>query len=718
MTKSQSLDIPIQYLKGIGPKKAKVFSKLGLKTIEDLLYYFPRTYQDRTQIKPIFNIKTGEKETICGIVLRHLKSAFPRKRIKINKVIIGDGTGVVSLLFFNQPSIEESLPVERKIIAYGMIRKYRQEYQMSNFEYEIFDKEEDFIHNKRIVPIYHLMARLPSNWQRVIRKTIKSVCDLYLDRIKETLPKYILKKYSLLDIIETLQNIHFPKNWTIYKEAKKRLIFEEFFYLQLALGYIRHRIKKEEFGIKYSINGDMLTSLYKIFPFPLTNAQIKSIEEISQDMQSSFPMCRLIHGDVGSGKTVVAIIAFLIAAYNKYQVAFMVPTEILAEQHYLNIKKLLADRNIRIALLTSSKKGKIRKEILQNLAIGKIDIIIGTHSLIQKDVVYNKLGLCIIDEQHRFGVMQRLTLQKKSQSEKKPDILVMSATPIPRTLALTLYGDLDISTISELPPNRKEIMNFCRSEKDLPNIYDFIKKEIQEGRQAYIVYPLVDESKEINLKSATKMVEKLQKEVFKNCHLGLLHGKMKVSEKDEIMTKFKNKKIDILISTTVIEVGIDVPNATIMIIEHAERFGLSQLHQLRGRIGRGEYKSYCIFIANPQMAKAVNSSSFIKEEYDENLIDTIKRLRTIVSTCDGFKIAEADFEIRGPGEFFGEKQHGLPKLKLSNFIRDVEWLKTSRKEVDEIFKDDPLLKKDKNQELFNNFKNNYLPYLEKDLLLE
>ncbi|MBU1782494.1 ATP-dependent DNA helicase RecG [bacterium] len=715
---TKSLNSSIQYLKGIGPQRAKIFSKLGIETIKDLLYYFPRIYQDRTEIRSIFSLKEGEKETICGVVIRHLKSSFPRKKIKVTKVVIGDDTGIITLSFFNQPYIEKYLPIGSKIVASGIVRRYRQALQMSNFEYEMLEKEDEFIHNKRIVPIYRLTSNIPSYWQRFLRKTIKSVGDLYLSEIEETLPEYILKEHFLIDLKTALQDIHFPANWSMYKKAKERLVFEELFYLQLAFGYLRHKVKQEELGIKYLVNQDELNSFYSLFPFSLTSAQNKVIKEIIIDLQSSFPMCRLIHGDVGSGKTVVAIISSLIAIKNGYQVAFMVPTEVLAEQHYLNIKKFLKETEVKVALLTSSVKGKIRREILQELKSGQTKLILGTHSLIQKGVSYHRLGLCIIDEQHRFGVMQRLSLQKKGQDQKKPDILVMSATPIPRTLALTLYGDLDISTISELPPNRQEIRSFCRSEDDLNKIYEFMKKEISKGRQAYLVYPLVEESKELNLKSATKMVEELQKEVFKEFKLGLLHGRMKVSEKEEVMNKFKDQEIDILVSTTVIEVGIDIPNATVMLIEHAERFGLSQLHQLRGRIGRGENKSYCLFITKKHIAAEVNSSSFKEKEFDLNQIDAIKRLKTMIGTNDGFKIAEVDFEIRGPGEFFGTRQHGLPELRLANIIRDVDYLKKAKSQVDRLFTLDPLLQKEENQRLIQNLKSSYLPYLEKDLLLE
>ncbi|MFH1562707.1 MAG: ATP-dependent DNA helicase RecG [Nitrospirota bacterium] len=719
------LTMPVKYLKGVGEKRAEILASLGITQIKDLLQYYPRIYQDRRHLKPIFNLCDGEKETLQGIIIGHNKSRLPRRKIELLKVIISDGTGYASLLFFNQPKMERYLTKGLKLIVTGRIRRFRGEIQVSDFEYEILtDEENELIHHNRIVPIYPLNQEVsPSIAQRLIRTTIKKALDTYTEQLIEIFPIEILSKYQLPDIGFALNNIHFPASWTAYRSARHRLIFEEFFLFQLALGMTKKKVEEEK-GIKFQTDLKLLTSFTKSLPFTLTQAQKRVIKEIITDMGSAIPMNRLLHGDVGSGKTVVATCAAIVAYENGYQTAIMAPTEILAEQHYLNIQRLLENFGIKVALLTGSLKKSEREETLTQIKNGEVNIAIGTHALIQEGVEFKKLGLCVIDEQHRFGVMQRAELKNKAKEVYLaeaclveshltpnpemavcPDVLVMTATPIPRTLALTLYGDLDTSVIDELPPNRQKVITKSRSEKDLPKIFAFIKDEIKTGRQAYLVYPLIEESEELELKAATKMFEELQKNAFPEFKLGLLHGQLKSDEKDKVMKSFYNKEIDILISTTVIEVGIDVPNATIMLIEHAERFGLAQLHQLRGRVGRGLHKSYCILVTKKAIADLVNSGLPIRgimplnlqEDSEASLTDSTilkgaKRLATMCQISDGFEIAQVDLELRGAGEFFGTRQHGILRLKLANIIYDAKWLELARKEAFSMLDNDPFLK--------------------------
>lgn len=703
------LRMPVKYLKGVGEKRAKILAALGINQIKDLLEYYPRAYHDRRHLKSIFNLVDGDKETFQGTIIGYKKSRLPGRKIELLKVVISDGTGYAFLLFFNQPKMEKFLTTGLKLIVSGRVRRFRGEIQITDFEYDILNEQEnEMIHHNRIVPIYPLTQEVsPVPGERLIRTAIKKALETYTANLIEILPASILSKYQLPDIRYALNNIHFPENWTGYKNAKNRLIFEEFFLLQLALGMTKKKAEQEKY-IKFQTDFKLLTAFIQSLPFVLTSAQKKVIKEIITDMTSEKPMNRLIHGDVGSGKTVVATCAAIVAFENDYQTAIMAPTEILAEQHYLTIQGLLSNFGINVALLTSSIKKSDKDISLSQIKNGEINIAIGTHSLIQEGVEFKNLGLCIIDEQHRFGVLQRAELKNKAKEACKgisPDVLVMTATPIPRTLALTLYGDLDTSVIDELPPNRQKVITKCRSEKDLPKIYAFIKDEIQKGRQAYVVYPLIEESEELELKAATRMFAHLQKNDFPEFKLGLLHGQLKTEEKDKVMKSFADKEIDILVSTTVIEVGIDIPNATIMLIEHAERFGLAQLHQLRGRVGRGEHKSYCILVTKKDIAELVNSNQPInlQEDPDSTILKGARRLGTLCQTSDGFKIAEVDLEIRGAGEFFGTRQHGMIRLKLANILYDVKWLELARKEAFAILDKDPFLKKTENQFIYKTF---------------
>jgi ATP-dependent DNA helicase RecG len=654
---SQVLNQSAQFVKGVGPQRIKSLAKLNIHTVKDLLFYFPRRYEDRGNFKPINKVTIGQMETVRGHVL-----TFNMRRIKGNRTIftlaLGDDTGVIYAVWFNQPYMKNVFSVDDDVILYGKVERYGK-IQINSPEYEILkqDEDQDTVHTGRIVPIYPLKMDIG---QRYLRKLLKYCIDHYLDHVQDFIPDDILSRNSLPVIRDALNNIHFPKSFQTLEQARQRLIFDEFFLLQLALA-IKRKIRKEvKKGLKFKLKGELLEKFKKSLPFELTSAQKKVISEIEADMQQAQPMNRLLQGDVGSGKTIVSIWALVICVQSGYQAALMVPTEILAMQHYDTLNKILSPLGIKVTVLTSGQKKKQKEKNIHDIAEHNFDIIIGTHALIQDDIQFAKLGLIIVDEQHKFGVIQRVKLLKKGLI---PDVLVMSATPIPRTLAITVYGDLDVSTIKELPPGRTPVETYWISEKKRQDFYVFLKKKIKEKNQVYVVYPLVEKSKSMDLKAATKMYEHFRDDIFAENKVGLVHGRMKDQEKKQVMDLFKQGNLDILVATTVIEVGIDVPNASIILIEHAERFGLSQLHQLRGRVGRGTKQAYCVLLSEA------------KSE------DAVKRLSAMTKTTDGFKISEYDLLIRGPGEFFGTKQHGMPELRLANIITDTEQLRLARKEA-------------------------------------
>jgi len=646
-----------QYVKGVGPQKIKLLNRLNIRTVHELLYHFPRRYEDRGNFQPINKAKIGNMETIKGKVLT-LGVRRTKSRLKIFHLAVADKTGVIYGTWFNQPYLKDVFKIGDEVILYGKIERYR-DLQINSPEYEILRNEDDdnTIHTGRIVPIYPSTQNIS---QRYLRKLIKNCLDSYLGLVEECFPMPLLDKNKLLDLKQALASIHFPESFALAESARKRLIFDEFFFLELALASKRKGIKERCSGIKHNIEGILMEKFRKSLPFELTKSQKKVIAEIEADMASGKPMNRLLQGDVGSGKTIVSIWAQVICVQNGYQAALMAPTEILAEQHYHTISKFLKPLGVKVAGLAGGIKKAAKAKIISRIKDHKVDIVIGTHALIQQEVVFKKLGLVIVDEQHKFGVLQRMELQKKAVM---PDVLVMSATPIPRTLAITLFGDLDISTINELPPGRNPVQTYWISEKKRKDLYEFLAKKIKEKNQVYVVYPVIEQSKLKDLKAATRMYEQFKNEVFSDFKVGLLHGRMKDAEKNKQMLLFKQGKIDILVATTVIEVGIDIANASVMLIEHADRFGLSQLHQLRGRVGRGQRQAYCILV------------SCAKTE------DATKRLNAMTNTNDGFKIAEYDLLIRGPGEFFGSRQHGLPELRIGNILTDRDLLETARKEA-------------------------------------
>jgi len=658
--------LPVQYLKGVGPRRAQLLAKLGIETLEDLFYYSPRAYEDRSHWSQIRELRPGQMVTVKGKV-RGVNEWNPRRGLNILKIAIGDNSGVIYALWFNQPFRREQFRVGQEVIISGKVEKKR-ELQIQNPNYEILSQdEEDLIHTGRIVPLYSLTSNLTP---RILRAIVKGALDTYVFQVPDTLPRFVRQRYSLPDLSWAIYQIHFPDNFAAKEKARRRLVFDEFFSLQLYLAIRKQALQRDVVGIAHHSDERLLEKFFRSLPFPLTAAQKRVIEEIKQDMESSRPMNRLIQGDVGSGKTVVAVVALLIAIGGGYQGALMAPTEILAEQHYLTLQPLLFPLAIKVALLTGSIRRSERQKILDEIKSGGTQVVIGTHALIQEGVEFHRIGLVIIDEQHRFGVMQRALLREKGLN---PDVLVMTATPIPRSLALTVYGDLDVSIIDELPPGRQPVSTYWINSRKRPDLYQFIRKQVTEGRQIYVVYPLIEESEVLEAAAATKMAEHLQKEVFSDLKVGLLHGQLPTEEKEAVMRAFKNKQIDILVATSVIEVGIDIPNATVMVIEDADRFGLAQLHQLRGRVGRGEYLSYCILISNPSSEEA------------RRRMQIFSRLR------DGFAIAEEDLKLRGPGEFFGTRQHGLPDLRIANIINDVHILKMARREAFHLVETDPRL---------------------------
>ena len=700
----------IQFVKGVGEKRKKLLSKLNIHTVEDALYFTPMRYEDRSRMKKISEIRPvpaglkqgtgGGIETVAGTVLSRgvIKTKWGKR---LFEVTVKDETGLLrgKWFKFNERYMNKRFSIGQRIIMSGEVQfnPYHGGMEIIHPDIEILDSEkEDLLHVGRIVPIYHSTEGIH---QKTLRSILKEVVDNYADSITDFLPDSIIKDNQLIQLKDAIKNIHFPEKGTSIEKLNsystdyhKRLIFDEFFLLELGLAIRKKEWQEEKKGISFSVDGKLTDRLRSTLHFKLTQAQERVINEIKNDLAKPEPMNRLLQGDVGSGKTIVALYAMVIVVENGYQAAIMAPTEILAEQHFSNIHGLTEQLGLKTVLLTSSVKGKDREEILTKLANGEVNIIVGTHALIQEGVRFKNLGFAIIDEQHRFGVMQRGILKKKGYS---PDILIMTATPIPRTLSMTVYGDLELSVIDEMPPGRRPIKTLLFYESRIKEAYTLIDKEIKGGRQAYIVYPLIEESEKLDLKAATEMMEHFKKDIFPHLKIGLLHGRMKSDEKEDIMRRFKEREIDILVSTTVIEVGVDIPNVSVMVVEHTERFGLSQLHQLRGRVGRGEYQSYCILIAYYPLSHEAKI-----------------RLKVMTESTDGFYIAEKDLEIRGPGEFLGTRQSGLPELKIANIIRDHKLLETARSEAFKLIKIDSSLFMSEHQSLKDSLKKRWQKKLE------
>jgi len=664
------LNKDVKYVKTVGPNRVKLLNKLKINTLKDLITYYPRDYEDRSKPKNLYECADGEEVLIEAMATGRI-SEMRKGRMVISKLTVKDQTGTCYITWFNQGYLRDKFQPGRMYRFFGKISVKGSRFEMNSPVYDEIDESKN---TGKIIPIYPLTYELK---QSTLRRIIENGLSEIKGQLPETLPEYILQENNLWDINSTIERIHFPHEFSDFNKARERLVFEELLTMQLALLKLKNNYEHDTNGIQFNKDVKM-SDVINILPFKLTKAQLRVLEEIDRDMESDRPMNRLLQGDVGSGKTVIAMIAAYKAVKSGYQAAILAPTAILASQHLESFQGILDELGIRSALLISSVTKKKKEELLEKLQKGEIDVLIGTHAILEENVVFKNLGLVVTDEQHRFGVKQRSTIASKSQN---PDVIAMSATPIPRTLALILYGDLDISIIDELPPNRKKIETFAVRKNMEERVNAFISKQIDEGRQAYIVCPLVEENEEMGLKSVIELAEKYQNETFSNYKVAYLHGKMKAKEKDEIMQKFKDGEIQILIATTVIEVGVNVPNASIMVVENAERFGLAQLHQLRGRVGRGEYQSYCIL------------------KYEGNGETVRQRMKVMCDTNDGFIISEKDLELRGSGDFFGTEQHGLPEFKIANLFEDIGTLKNVQRIALKIMEDDPLLEKEKNQKL-------------------
>ena len=658
------LTTDVRTIKGIGEQRAKALNKLGIATLRDLISWFPRKYDDRRQARRIADLVPGESACVAAMIAAEPKVSHIRKGMDLIKVRAVDETGVLDITFFNQTWLKSQLIQGETYIFYGKAEGNLLRKTMAS---PIVEREGRGEFTGRIVPIYPLTAGVS---QLILSRSIRQGLDACADILPDALPDQVRQDHHLCRIGYAYENIHFPEDETALDLARRRLAFEELFFFTIGLQRLRSR--RETVRVEPCGNVDM-AEFYHALPFTLTEAQRRCVEEALGDMRSGQPMNRLCQGDVGSGKTMVAAACVYFMVKNGRQAALMAPTEILAQQHYNGLAPLLENMGIRCALLTGSTKAAVKRSIAAQLAAGEIDFAIGTHALITEGVAYADLGLVVTDEQHRFGVAQRAALAAKGQH---PHTLVMSATPIPRTLALILYGDLDVSVIDQLPPGRQPIETYAVPGSYHPRVYNFIRKLVAEGRQAYIVCPMVEENDELpdERKAVTAYAQKLQAEVFPDLKVAFVHGKMKAKEKDAVMVAFAAHETDILVSTTVIEVGVDVPNAAVMVIENAERFGLSQLHQLRGRVGRGKHQSYCILISDNQ-----------NEE-------TKQRLKVMTKTADGFKIAEEDLRLRGPGDFFGERQHGLPGLRIADIGCDTQLLKEAQQAAEELLARDPDLR--------------------------
>ncbi len=646
---------------GIGTATAERLKGLKIQSVADLLFFFPRRYLDRRSIQPLSQVKVGEDTTVVGEV-RKVQTRRTRRRKTIVTATIFDGTGYIDGLWFNQPYIADMLSVGLEVAFSGKVKYQYKRLQIVNPSFDILGKPGGVIHTSGIIPLYPGSSQVSSP---MLRRIIKRALERY-SGIPDYIPQKIRKRRNIMELSRSLEEIHFPSEPEALRKARRRMIFDELFAMQVGLALRKARIARETSSIPHDLPGSMVKKFWDSLPFKLTNAQSRCWSEISKDMERGNPMNRLLQGEVGSGKTLVAVLALLLTVENGCQGAMMAPTEVLALQHYRRVSSLLRDTGVRTALLTSASGDEALGE---EIARGEVDIVVGTHALIQRRVKFARLGLTVIDEQHRFGVRQRITLKEKGDN---PHVLIMTATPIPRTLSLTLYGDLDVSILDELPPGRKDIHTVVMDSSQRDGAFQMVKKEVGKGRQAFVVCPLVDESNKLEARAASDELERLRK-AFPELRIGVLHGQMKSEEKDRSLEEFRRGEVDILVTTSVVEVGVDIPNATVMVVENADRFGLAQLHQLRGRIGRGEHRSLCILFAKPSTDEGV------------------ARMEAIAKISDGFKLAEADLAIRGEGEVFGARQSGLPDLRIARLTRDYSVLKESREEAFQLVKEDPQL---------------------------
>jgi ATP-dependent DNA helicase RecG len=678
------LTTPVQYVKGIGPRLAEILATKGIATVGDLLNYLPFRYEDRLNPRGIAELRAGEMATVIGEVRN--SGLFRTRKMPIFQLTVGQGRSKLRCLWFHATYLQDKFKPGQLIALYGKVEQDSRsgELQIIQPQFEMLgdaegngadDKAAASLEVGRIVPIYESagQGRVTARW---FRRVIRTALDDLTPEITEAIPAAVRERLALVSPREALWKVHWPEAGESFEDLQSsrtpahiRLIFEELFFTELGLE-LKRRQQKTQTGIAFQLDDRVRQAIKKILPFHPTVAQKRVLKEIADDMQKPYPMRRLLQGDVGSGKTIIGFQAAIIAIENGCQVALMAPTEILAQQHYFSARRILENAGYRIVLLTGSLEADRKREIRRHIAQGNAQLVIGTHALLEEKVEFAKPGLVIVDEQHRFGVLQRLKLMKKSgegsddRNPAEPDVLVMTATPIPRTLALTLYGDLDLSVLDELPPGRTPIVTRRISDDRSPEVWDFVRKQVAKGHQAYVVYPVIAENEETELKAAIKMYRELSAKVFADLKVGLLHGRLDSDLKDQVMRMFQKGELQILVATTVIEVGVDVPNATVMVIEHAERFGLAQLHQLRGRIGRGAAKSYCILMTGGK----------VTEEGE-------RRLDAMVRTNDGFQIAELDLELRGPGEFFGTRQAGMPSFRVANLIRDRQLLELAKREA-------------------------------------
>jgi ATP-dependent DNA helicase RecG len=661
------LATPLQYVKGIGPRRAQLLEKKGLRTVEDALFSVPLRHEDRTRTTPFRDLRAGEAATCAGVVMG-VSPPPPGSRAPLT-ALLRDASGYVTASWFGRTYLRKTLQRGQRLMLHGKVDVFRGRTVLSNPDVEVVESDDDAtLHAGRLVPVYSTTEGLTGT---VLRRLMWTIVEGHAAGVAEILPESLRARRGLAPLPEALRDFHFPATEAALAAARRRLAFDDFLFLQVGLAILRSRAARAR-GVPLRPPGALAARLRQGLPYRLTGAQERVWDEIRRDLAAPHPMHRLLQGDVGSGKTIVAALGVLTALEAGYQAAVMAPTEILAEQHFSTFRQLLEPLGVSVTLLSAALRGRERGARVAAVAAGEVGCVVGTHALVQASVEFRRLGLVVVDEQHRFGVAQRASLRAKGEH---PHLLVMTATPIPRTLALTLHGDLDVSVLDELPPGRRPVTTVARTEGKRRAIYAFIRDQIAAGRQAYVVYPLVEESEAVDLKAATEMAGRLQREVFPDLTVGLLHGRLGLDDKDTMMARFKAGQIHVLVATTVIEVGIDVPNASVMLIEHAERFGLSQLHQLRGRVGRGPWKSYCILLHAARPTEEAR-----------------RRLDAMVETNDGFRIAEADLTIRGPGDFFGTRQSGLPQFRVADLLRDAALLEEARVEAQAIVARDPDLR--------------------------